>query len=367
MKLLLLFLLLPFFNHAQTAVNPHPFPQQQINADIQQAWLNRNNPIPAPNTPGKTGSPAPSGIYNFIQQRSAAVKGHQSITEKSGGFFYVGTVPHDTLVVTGAWQNSQSVAVINDGVLIFDSANVTINGSLIVVGQGQILATNSYFLFPQQYFYEWGFEGDGNGLLQMRNCTLDFNNLATPWSMADSSTFNLQNVTFTSSASTIGLNGHSSFIVDTANLLGEIVATDSILLSLKNVDTVIVWHHVGRGQGLTTTFPNGYNLQHYGISPDSAGVTNLQYTIELDNIKQVHWAVMPENNSDVEISNSTVRSVAVIFKGQDNANVQSLVDNSTYTTSPTFFTDRIFKLDSCSLQTWGIYPTDTTHVILPVA
>ena len=301
--------------------------------------------------------------YKALKQQTPEAKAQRVNTMKSGSnFFYVGTTPHDTLVVTGNWQNNGPVAVINDGVLIFNNAHATISGSLIVVGHGQVLATNSYFYFPQQYFYQWGLEGDGNGLLQMRHCTLDFNQFATPWGMSDSATFNFQNVYFTSSASTIGLNGHANFIVDTANLLGEIVATDTILLSLKNVDTVIVWHHIQRGAGLTWSFPNGYNLQHYAIGPDSTGVNGLPYTIELDNIKQVHWALMPENLTNVNISNSTIRSVAVIYKGLETGTAQGLVDNSTYVTSPTFFSDRTFQLSNCTVQTWGVYPTDTTYV-----
>ena len=363
MKLLTFLLLIPFFSPAQHSVNSHPFPQQQVNEALQKAWEQKDNAIPTATAPVRPLNAHPSGICYMLQQQTPEAKAQHTNNMKSGGnFFYVGQTPHDTLVVTGNWQNNSSIAVINDGVLIFNNAHATISGSLIVVGQGQVIATNSYFLFPQQYFYQWGLEGDGNGLLQMRHCTLDFNNMATPWTMAGTSTFNLQNVHFTSSASTIGLNAQSHFIVDTANLLGEIVATDTCTLSLKNVDTVIVWHHVQRGAGLTWTFPNGYQLQHYAIGPDSAGVNGLQYSIELDNIAQVHWAVMPENQTTVHISNSTVRSVALIFRGTDNANVQSLVDNSSYTTSPTFLSDRTFTLDSCSLQTWGVYPTDTTHV-----
>jgi len=365
MKLLLLLLLLPVFCIAQTDTE-HPFPQQQINEAIQKGWDERGNPIPVPQSTTQLSKPYQSGIHHYLEEQylgqTATSRLQASTTMKSDGILYIGATPHDTMVVTGAWQNTGSVAVVNDGVLIFNNAQATISGSLVVVGNGQVIANNSSFLFPQQYFYQWGFEGDGHGLLQMRHCTLDFNNMATPWSMTDSSTFNLQNVYFTSSASTIGVNGHASFIVDTANLLGEIVATDTILLSLRNVDTVIVWHHVQRGAGLTWTFPNGYQLQHYAIGPDSPGVSGLQYNIELDNIAQVHWAVMPENETNVNISHSTVRSVAVIFRGTDNANVQNLTDNASYTTSPAFFTDRTFTLDSCTLQTWGIYPTDTTHV-----
>ena len=358
MKLLLL-LLLPVFVQAQNLINGQPFPQQQLNDVIQKASQQKD---PAPSLAGAHGEAYHSGINHLLQSQGHTAKALQLDTLRSGGILYVGNVAHDTLVVTGTWQNNGPVAVVNDGVLIFNNANVTIRGALVVVGNGQVLATNSSFLFPQQYFYEWGLEGDGHGLLQMRHCTLDFNNMATPWSFADSSTIILQNVYFTSSASTIGLNAHSSFIVDTANLLGEIVATDTCLLSLRNVDTVIVWHHIQRGAGLIWTFPDGYQLQHYAIGPDSTGVNGLQYTIELDNIAQVHWALMPENLTTVNITNSTIRSVAVIYRGTETGIAQGLVDNSTYVTSPTFFTDRTFQLTNCSIKTWGVYPTDTTYV-----
>ena len=359
MKQLLLILLFPVFAQAQNLINGQAFPQRQVNDAIQKAWLQKDQ---ASSLAGTHHEAYHSGINHIMQSQGHTTRALQLDTLRAGGILYVGNVPHDTLVVTGAWQNNGPVAVVNDGVLIFNNADVTISGALVVVGNGQVFATNSSFLFPQQYFYQWGLEGDGHGMLHMRHCTLDFNNMATPWSMADSSSFNFQNVYFTSSASTIGLNGHASFIVDTANLLGEIVATDTCLLSLRNVDTVIVWHHIQRGAGLTWTFPDGYQLGHYAIGPDSTGVNGLQYSIELDNIAQVHWAVMPENLTTVNISNSTIRSVAVIYRGTETATAQGLVDNSTYVTSPTFFTDRTFQLTNCSVKTWGVYPTDTTYV-----
>ena len=363
MKSHLLLLLFPVFSQAQNLINGQPFPQQQVNEAIQKAWEEKNNTPPSLGVRNETSSTFQSGIAHLLQQQEPAVTGIRTSSLRNGGpILYIGSVPHDTMVVTGAWQYNGPVAVINDGVLIFNNANATISGSLIVVGNGKVLATNSYLLFPQQYFYEWGLEGDGHGLIQMRHCTLDFNNTATPWSFADSSTIILQNVHFTSSASTIGLNAHSSFIVDTANLLGEIVATDTCLLSLRNVDTVIVWHKIQRGAGLTWTFPNGYLLQHYAIGPDSAGVSGLQYRVELDNVKQVHWALMPENLTNVNVSNSIIRSIAVIYRGTGTGTAQGLVDNSSYVTSPTFFSDRTFQLTNCSVKTWAVYPTDTTYV-----
>ncbi len=358
MKLPLLLLFLPVFIQAQTLFNGQPFPQQQVNQAIQKAWEQKEKSVSCAGSQTQTGAASPSGIYQLLQQKGNTPPS----TLKSQGILYIGNTPNDTLVVTGAWQNDGPVFVINDGVLIFNNAQANIAGFLLVGGTGKIIATNSSFFFPQQYFYEWGLEAVEHGQMYMRNCTLDFNNMAHTINVADSATLIQQNVFFTDNTTTTGLNNKATYIVDSANLVGEIVATDSIHLILQNVDTVIVWHQVRGGQGLTWTFPNGINLQHYAIGPDSPGVSGIQYAVEADNIKHFNWALMPENGSNVNISNSTIRSIGVLFSGTDTADVQGLVDNSTYTTSPTFFTDRTFTLTNCSVETWGIYPGDTSTV-----
>ncbi|MDB5226301.1 MAG: hypothetical protein JWN78_494 [Bacteroidota bacterium] len=351
-----------FLFFCQRAEAQSPFPQQLINETLQKAWDTKDNPMPQSRALGQPANSRPSGIYHLLQEGKPGQIAAKSSVSGSQNILYVGATPHDTLIVTGTWQHNGWVAVINDGVLIFNNAYATISGFLIATGEGKVIAANSTLYFPQQYFYQWGLQADRHGLIQMKHCTLDFAGLAHMIGTGDSATINLQNVHFTDFTSTIGLNGHSKFIVDTANLLGEIVATDSVLLSLKNVDTVIVWHRIQRGAGLTKTFPNGYNVQHYAIGPDSPGVNGLRYTIELDNIKKVNWALMPEDQTNVHISNSTIRSVAVIYKGTETGTAHGLVDNSNYVTSPTFFSDRTFQLTNCSVQTWGVYPTDTTHV-----
>ena len=166
MKPILLLLLLPVFSVAQSLINGHPFPQQQVNDALQKAWKGKNIAPPGTGVHNEINSVFHSGIYHLLQSHDPASRVHQLDTLRSGGILYVGNTPHDTLVVTGAWQNNGPVAVVNDGVLIFNNAQATISGSLIVVGNGQILATNSSFLFPQQYFYEWGLQSDDSGLLQ---------------------------------------------------------------------------------------------------------------------------------------------------------------------------------------------------------
>jgi hypothetical protein len=158
------------------------------------------------------------------------------------------------------------------------------------------------------------------------------------------------------------MQGGATFIVDTSTDMGEIVIIDSVHLNLNHVDTVLLWHQVPRGAGLTWTFPNGVNLQHYGIGPDSAGVNGLKYNVEVNNCKLAHWAVMPEDHSNVNISNTSLWSVGVLFSGTDSANVSGIADNSFYASSSGLFDDRTFQLTNTSVYCWGLYNGDNAVV-----
>ena len=127
-QLLALFLLLPFIIRAQGLVNGQPFPQQQVNEALQKAWeQHNNNPASAPVATGKQTNPHPSGICHYLQQQTPGAKAILANTMKSGGtFLYIGATPHDTMVVTGNWSYNGPIAVVNDGVLIFNNANATI-------------------------------------------------------------------------------------------------------------------------------------------------------------------------------------------------------------------------------------------------
>ena len=126
-KLLLLFLLLPALSRSQGLVNGQPFPQQQINEAVQKAWEQKDNPIPTGPSTGQEGKAHPSGICHYLQEQTPEAKAkHASMLKSGGNILYIGATPHDTMVVTGNWSYNGPVAVINDGVLIFNNANATI-------------------------------------------------------------------------------------------------------------------------------------------------------------------------------------------------------------------------------------------------
>ncbi len=306
----------------------------------------------------------PSGVGQWLQNYRHGFPYpplRPSSSLRSIDTLWVGLTPGDTVVITGTWQNTGPIILENDGVLIFNNANATIGGDMYVLDSAQVFATNSTLYFPQQYFYQRAIITVQNAQIKMTDCTLNFGNMAHNFSIQNNSSITLQNVYFTDYTTT-GMGGAATFTVDSCNLLGEIVIIDSIHLNINHTDTVLLWHHVPRGDSLTWIFPKGVNLQHYGIAPDSAGVGGLKYNVQLNNGKLTQWALMPENGSTISVSNSAIQSVGALFGGTDSSTVSGLVDNSYYAASAGLFTDRNFQLNNTSVNCWSLYPMDTARV-----
>ncbi len=247
--------------------------------------------------------------------------------------------------------------------LIFNNADATILGNIYVVESGQLIATNSTLYIPQQYFYQRSVLTAQSGSVLLKDCTMNFGGLSHNFSLMDSSSITVQNVHFTDWTTT-GTSGKTIFSIDTCDVIGEIILSDSSIVTVKNTDTVLLWHHVPKNDGLTWTFPNGVNLTNYSLTPASPGVSGLKYTVEAQNCKLALWALMPENGSTVKISNSKLRAIGAWFTGKDSTTVTGLADNSSYLSSGNLFNDRTLILDSTTVTTWSLYPMDSTKTTI---
>jgi hypothetical protein len=362
MKYLVLLLLFPLYLTAQTSRSTRTFPQQEINRALQQAWQSSKTPqtLPAVNN---TSSVSPTGVYQLLKtyKNGRVVEPKipsYSLSRSSSDTLFVGVTGNDTVKVTGNWQNNGPIYVVNSGVLIFNNADATILGNIYVVESGQLIATNSTLYIPQQYFYQRSVLTAQSGSVILKDCTMNFGGLNHNFSLMDSSSITVQNVHFTDWTTT-GINGKPTFSIDTCNVIGEIIASDSGSVIVNNTDTVLIWHHIPKNTGLTWTFPNGINLANYSLTPTSPGVNGLKYTVEEDNCKLAWWALMPEDGSNVEISNSKLRAIGAWFTRNDSTTVTGLVDNSSYISSGNLFNDRTLILDTTSVTTWNLYPMDS--------
>jgi hypothetical protein len=183
------------------------------------------------------------------------------------------------------------------------------------------------------------------GYLRFQACTTSFSGYPYNLFMGDSARVEFHNVhheDFTTSL----VSGKSSLFLDGVNLSGEYVMMDSATADFKNATTLLIWHQFPSSAVIDFTFPSGDSVYSYQFADTLPGVGNIGYRVGADSCYDVMWGLMPTTGSDVQISNSSIRTIGVWFEGSDTINVSGLVNNSDYTD----FTAPISDLESISLR-----------------
>ncbi|MBL0340413.1 MAG: hypothetical protein IPP71_05475 [Bacteroidetes bacterium] len=359
---LFLFFQITFLNYAMAQI----FPQQVINSALQKRSDSLSR-FPQPNTSTIQGD-IHSGVKQLLSRTAELlhpVLNRTDFTSASSAIdtVFVGAVPNDTLVITGTWFNNGPILVFNDGVLIFDTANATILGDIFVFQDGKMFANNSTLAFPQLYFYQRSWILANNGYVEVNNCTLDVTGLSHNLLAVHHSQIvmnNIQNLGFT----TASAYGQASIAIDSTNQAGEFILNDSASYSFTNANTVLLWHTVPNNAVVDITFPSAGIVPSYSFNSGTAGVSGINYDVQLGSCSDVMWALMPVNGSDVTVNGSTIRAIGLWFERGDTVNVSGLVNNSSYSSFLAPLNDRVLQLNNCSVQTWSLYVFDSSSIAI---
>jgi len=274
---------------------------------------------------------------------------------------YVGDVPNDTLVITGNYTHAGPIFVFNDGVLIFDNATVVDSGDIYVFQNGQMFADSTSFTFPQEYFYQRSLFAVNNGSIHVTNSSFNYSGWSHNLFLAQNATVYFENI-HQNDWTTCGVNGNSSITIKNCNITGEYILTDTSSSTFINADTLILWHHFQNGSIIDFDFPPGDTVYNYTFNENVIGVDGVDYNLTVDSCSNVMWALMPENNTDVTITDSELRLIGCWFTGSDTVDVQGIYNNSTYTNYITPLNDRNLHLLNTNVQTWSMYVFDSSHI-----
>lgn len=339
------------------------FPQQKINAGLKNAAV--HSAVIPPNC-CSVQDKLPGSPAHFFQQfpyDKPVSLNISNVHSRNIDTVVVGAVPHDTLTISGTYFNDGPIFVVNDGVLIFENSQATINGDLAVTNSAKVFATNSSLYFPQQYFYQRNLIAVNDAKVQFTNTSLNYSGLSHNLAIIDSASVQYQNVNVIGFTTT-GLYGQPSFVIDTCNLVGEIILTDEATVNISKGDTVLLWHQFPEGSVIHRSFPDGADVAQYDFNSTSTGVSGISYSVSVTNCTNVMWGLMPVNGSYVTIDSSNLRAIGAWFLHSDVANVSGLVDGSYYENSSNLFSDRNLQLNQTSVTTWSIYPMDTSTITM---
>jgi len=306
-----------------------------------------------------------SGIGQLQQYGRTKSPPHTILHNESGNYCISDTLfIVDTLEITGIWMHAGAIVIANNGFLHFNKADATILGDIFLIGEHPKLVSDSSTLYiPQAYFYQRVLFATGGARVIYRNTTVDHSGLSHNIILADSAKLELTNV-INKGFTTNGIYDHSEVNVNGINEAGEYVVTDASVLKFMKASTVLLWHHFPMGAVVNFAFPEGDTVYNYHFNKTVSGVSGIDYDIFADSCYNVMWGMMPESSTGITISDSKIRAIGLWFMGADSVNVNGLVDNSAYSGFDAPLSDRLLRLNNCSVKTWSLYPME--HAIITV-
>ncbi len=273
----------------------------------------------------------------------------------------VGLVPNDTLVITGTWTHTGPIWVLGTGVLIFDNANVIDTGDVYVFQTGKLFADSSTFIFPQNYFYERSLLIVQNGYANFTNCSFNYSGLSHNLVLGQNGTLDMTNI-HQNDWTTCGLFGSPTLNLHGCNLSGEYILNDTATANFESADSIILWHVLPRYSLINYGFPNGNFVTGYTFNNSTPGVSGVSYATSADSCSTVWWAIMPENGSDVTLSNSDLRLIGCFFRYGDTTYAAGIMNNSSYVNYTTPLADRTLQLNNSTVGTWSFYVFDSSSI-----
>jgi hypothetical protein len=343
--------------------NGHPvFQQQTVNEMLQSASQNTESySLPSVSKIKKQ----ESGAFNLLKNNFGLYSPPQinlsSQKSQSVDTVIVGAMITDTLYITGTYSCTGPVYILNNGVLIFQNANATIYGDMIVFGNGKILADSSTLFFPQTYFYQRSLIAAQHGYARFNNCTFNYSGMSHNLVAVDSSVVEMNNV-YNNDWTTAGTFGSPTITINGTNLAGEYILSGNAHVSFNNANTLLLWHQFPASAVINFSFPPGDTLYSYQFNNTITGINGINYNVQVDTSYNVWWGMMPVNGSDVTISNSQLRTIGAWFTNGDSVNVSGLIDNSAYTNFTAPLADRNLHLINSSVQTWSLYVFDSSYI-----
>jgi len=267
----------------------------------------------------------------------------------------VGIPTQDTLIITGTYTHNGPIIVGNNGVLIIKDATMTNLGDIILFNHSKMTIDSSYCSFPQSYFYQRSLILVNQSTAFITNSTLDYGGFSHNLVVTDTAQISFTHVTQPDWMTT-GLSVRATLNMNGTNQAGEFIIDDYVNLNIKNATSVLLWHQFPDTSVINWTFGKHDSAYGYQFNNTKPGVKGVEYNVTADSCYKIMWGMMPSSGSNINITNSKIRSIGLWFdKPKDSVIVSGITDNATYSSFTTPLSDRTLTFSNCTVQTWSFY------------
>ncbi|MBN2619611.1 hypothetical protein JXB22_00870 [candidate division WOR-3 bacterium] len=275
----------------------------------------------------------------------------------------VGDEPSETLSVTGYFYNNGDIIVVNDGVVRITQADFHLDGSIIAMGHGAVYVDSSSFTIHQHFIYHRILSTVDSAYFSITNTTTDFSGYQIGVNIQGWGEFVMTNVINHDWITAVVMHDAST-ILDHVEYTGEWLFINRCTSLFHDVNYLITWYFCEDSSIVDIAFPESDTVYGFIFDSTMANITNIDYHVEIDSSTNCIWAMIPLRGSDVTVRDSYLRVTGLMFEGVDSFSVTGLVNGLHYNDFTLPVPDRTYHLINTTVQTWNLYPSDSTIVML---
>jgi hypothetical protein len=276
----------------------------------------------------------------------------------------IGDTPAETLSVTGYYYNQGNIVIVGDGVLEVKNANFNLDGDILITGRGRAIFDSSDVNIVQHYIYQHVLFIVDSAYCSITNSETSFSGYQLSVSIALDGEINMRNVTNQDWITAAVQHTAGAVLRDVDGYTGEWLFAGDCSAEFKHVDYLLTWYFFSDGSVVDFDFPEEDTIYAFSLDSTLANVSGVGYHIDIDSCTDCMWATIPLRGSDVTIRDSDLRVTGLMFEGRDTFSVSGLVNGLDYSDWLLPVSDRSYRLINTGVQTWNLYPDDTTNITL---
>lgn len=275
----------------------------------------------------------------------------------------IGDQAAETLYVSGYFYNHGNIIIINDGVLNVKNADFNLDGNIMINNSGKALIDSSSVNFLQHYIYQYAIVATDSGYFSMTNSSSRFNGYPINLNLQKSARLYMDNVVHEDWITAV-IFENGNVVLNNVGICGEWLFDHSAYAEFHNTRTLLTWYFLGDSSYIDFTFPPGDTVYGFYFDSTLSNISGINYHVEIDSAVDCMWAAIPLKGSDVTIRDSELRVTGLMFEGVDSFDVSGLVNGLHYNDYLLPIADRNYHLINTSVQTWNLYPFDSSYVHL---
>lgn len=304
------------------------------------------------------------GVVDDIIPAGPRLLREYTLTGSMRGDLVIGDTPAETLSITGYFYNEGNIVIINDGVLKVKNADFNLDGDIVIANQGEAIIDSSEINFIQHYIYHHSLLVVDSACFSITNSQTAFNGYQITFNIAGSAEINMQNVTNQDWITAVIQQTATAILRDIDGYTGEWLLAGDCYAQFKNADHLLTWYFFPYASVVDFDFPEDDTIYGFYLDSTLADVNGIGYHVEIDSSTDCMWATIPLEGSDVTIENSNLRVTGLMLEGTDTFVISGLVNGLDYSDWTLPISDRTYRLVNTTVQTWNLYPDDSTNVNL---